>query len=171
MGATMDGVKTGVFEGRGAYEEALRSGLLALCAQGSREIFCVAEDFTDWPLSDRAVVDALTQWARRGRTLHLMARNFDSIRQRHPRFVQWRTTYDHCVDAREHEPESEDTRAPKAALFEAGGPERLSVRLFDEGHFRGALNLDAGDALRLQEWFDVLMQRSTPAFPASTLGL
>jgi len=168
----MDGVKLGVYEGRGAYDEALRSVLLALCTQGSREIFCVADDFVDWPCwSDQAVVEALAQWARRGRTLHLMGKRFDGMRERHPRFAQWRTTYDHCVDAREHEVESFDSRTPKAAVFEAGGPERLSLRLFDDGYYRGAVNVDAGDALRLHEWFDVLLQRSTPAFPASTLGL
>ncbi|XHS76808.1 hypothetical protein ACFJGW_13835 [Burkholderiaceae bacterium UC74_6] len=167
----MDGVKLGVFEGRAAYEEALRSVLIALCAQGSREIFCIADDFVDWPWSDVAVVEALTQWARRGRTLHLMGKGFENMRERHPRFVRWRTTYDHCVDAREHEVESMDSRTPKAGVFEAGGPERLSLRLFDEGHYRGAVNVDAGDALRLQEWFDVLLQRSGSAFPASTLGL
>jgi hypothetical protein len=161
----------GIFEGRVAYGEALRTTLLALCQQGSREIFCVAPSFVDWPWSDPAVLDALTAWGRRGRTLHLMAHQYEDLRRRHPRFVQWRTTFDHCVDAREHEPEGEEGRGPEAALFAEGGEQQRSLRLLESVLARGVLSAQPAVSLRLRQWFDALAQRSEPAFPASTLGL
>ena len=166
---------TGIFEGRAAYADALRETLLGLCAQGCREIFCVDASFVDWPWSDRAVLDALSQWAGRGRTLRLMALQYEDARRRHPRFVQWRTTFDHCVDAREHEPEPEGKGAPAAALFGArdgaGAEPYRSVRLLNTELARGVISVQAGDRLRLEQWFDALAQRYEPAFPASTLGL
>ncbi|MBV8501697.1 MAG: hypothetical protein JO006_08270 [Paucibacter sp.] len=167
----MDELKTGVFEGRAAYEEALRSALLAACAQESRAIHGISGSFVDWPLSDRTVLEALTAWVRRGRMLQLMGRDFEDLRQRHPRFVQWRTTFDHCFEAREYEAQGGDSRSPLAALFVTGGARAVSVRLFDEEHWRGTVSVEARDSVLLQEWFDVLAQRASPSFPASTLGL
>ncbi len=160
-----------IVEGRAAYAQALRETLLALCTQGCREIFCVDASLAEWPWSDRAVIEALTAWAHRGRMLHLQARNYDALRQRHPRFVQWRVTFDHCVDAREYELEGGDTRAPVAALFGAGAEPHRSVRLLDASVMRAVSSFEAGDKVLLQQWFDALAQRSVPAFPASTLGL
>ncbi len=164
-------LKYGIFEGRLACSQALRDTLIAACASEAREIFCVDDRFVDWPLSDRALIDALTAWARRGRVLHLLGRALEPVRQRHPRFVQWRTTFDHCVDAREHEAEAGDPRAPHAALFAEGGTHPLCLRVLDRELHRGVVSADTADAMRLREWFDVLAQRSSPAFPASTLGL
>jgi len=167
----MDELKIGVFEGRAAYEEALGGLLLAGCAQGSHAICGIAGSFVDWPLSNRAVLDGLTAWARRGRMLHLMGRGFEDLRQRHPRFAQWRTTYGHCFEAFEYETQGSDARTPLAGLFLVGAAGPLSLRLLDDQQWRGVVSTDARDSLLLQEWFDVLAQRATPAFPASTLGL
>ncbi|HEY4083774.1 MAG TPA: hypothetical protein VGM81_24065 [Burkholderiaceae bacterium] len=165
----------GIFEGRTAYAEALRATLIGLCEQGCREIYCIDASFVDWPWSDRAVIDALAQWARRGRMLHLLALQYDEARRRHPSFVQWRTTYDHCVDARQHEPEPEGNKAPAAACFGtregAGAEPYRSLRLLNSELGRGVVSVQAGDRLRLEQWFDALAQRSEAAFPASTLGL
>ena len=164
-------LKTGVFEGRAAYEEALRSVLLAGCAQGSQAIHGIAESFIDWPLSNREVLDGLTAWAKRGRMMQLMGRGFEGLRQRHPRFVQWRTTYGHCFEAHEYEAQGGESRTPLAGLYFVGGAEPLSLRLLDDQHWRGVVSTDARDRVLLHEWFDVLAQRASPAFPASTLGL
>jgi hypothetical protein len=171
-----ESIKTGVFEGRAAYEAALRQVLLAGCAEGSRAIVGIAPGgFMAWPWSDRAVLEALAAWARRGRMLQLIGTGFEELRQRHPRFVQWRTTYDHCFEARELEPQGgcteASTRTPLAALYVVGSEAALSVRLFDDQQWRGALSAETRDRALLQEWFDVLTQRASPAFPASTLGL
>ena len=175
MGAAMDEpLKTGVFEGRAAYEEALRSVLLAGCAQGSLAIVGIAESFVDWPLSNREVLDGLTAWAKRGRMMRLMGREgrgFEDLRLRQPRFVQWRTTYGHCFEAHEYEPQGGESRTPLAGLCFVGGAAPLSLRLLDDQHWRGVVSQDARDSVLLHEWFDVLTQRATPAFPASTLGL
>ncbi len=171
MGAAMDGLKAGSIEGRAALSQALRDLLLLGCAQGSRTICCVAERFDDWPLSDRTVIEALAAWARRGRTLQLMGRGFDGLYQRHPRFVQWRVTYDHCVEAREYEPQGGDIQSPLAALFFEGGDSCMSLRILDDLHWRGVVSDEPRDAVLLREWFDALAQRASPSFPASTLGL
>jgi len=167
-------MQTGIFEGRAAYADALRQALLTSCAQGSREIFCFDASFVDWPLSEPAVLEALTQWVGRARRLHLMAWQYEDLRRRHPRFVQWRTRFDHCIEARACEPEGGGdfgNRGLAAALFTGGGEAAVSLRLFDDQQWRGALSLDAADVLRTREWFDAISQRSSPAFAATTLGL
>ena len=165
-------MEAGLFEGRTAHATALREAILAACAQGSREIFWLDEGFVNWPLSDAAVLDALTRWARRPRRLHLLALDFEDLRQRHPRFVQWRQTYDHCVEALAYEPEAAGGQENLAsALFVSGGEQAISLRLFDTRLWRGALSLNAGDALRTKEWFDALAQRSSPSFAPTSLGL
>ena len=84
-------------EGRGSgrldFEAAIRQGLAAAAAQGWNSIVLCDADFADWPLGERAVVDALNRWARRGRTLKMLARHYDQLRLQHPRFVQWRVTW------------------------------------------------------------------------------
>jgi len=164
-------LKLGLFEGRQACAQALRDTLVAACASEAREIFCVDSGFVDWPLSDRLLIEALTTWVRRGRVLHLLGRELEPLRLRHPRFVQWRTTYDHCVDAREHDVEGSDPRAPHAAICVEGGNMPFSLRVLDRELQRGVVSADVADIVRVREWFDVLAQRSSPAFPASVLGL
>ena len=164
-------MQTGAFAGRSAYEDALRAALLQACAQGSREIYCVDACFVDWPLSEAPVLHALSEWAARPRRLHLLALQYDELRRRHPRFVQWRTRFDHCIEARAYEAGSGDQKGPVAALFVSGGEQLVSLRLFDTVHWRGAVSLDAADALRTREWFDALAQRSAESFAATTLGL
>ena len=164
-------MEAGPFTGRVAFDAALREAIISATAQGCREMFWVDANFVDWPLSDAEVLAALTAWARLPRrTLHLLALDYEALRLRHPRFVQWRSTYGHCVQARAVDPEL-------ASSFTSGGVAAavlaapLSLRLFDAPSGRGALSLEPIDALRTRERFDALAQRSCESFAASTLGL
>ena len=175
------------FEGRTAFTEALRQALLQACAEGRRDLFCLDADFVAWPWSDAELLAALTDWPRPPRRLHLLAWQFDDLRRCHPRFVQWRTTWGHCVLARACEPEGAAVGAlmgsavPQLAAGFAGGffvdgAEQsrhlpLSVRLFDKQAWRGVVSLQSRDAVRMGEQFDALAQRSNESFAATTLGL
>lgn len=167
-------MEAGVFLGRQQGLDAWRGALLQACATGARELYLFDPRFVDWPLSDPNVLAALTAWARAPRRLHLLAEHYEDLRRRHPRFVQWRTQWGHCVEARAYEPDviaGAGKNALAAALLALGGGQPISVRLFDAEHARGAVSFQAGDALRTKEWFDALTQRSCESFAASTLGL
>lgn len=163
-------MEAGPFSGREAFVAALRDAVLSATAQGCREMFWIDANFVDWPLSDAEVLAALKAWARPPRCLHLLALDFEALRLRHPRFVQWRSTYGHCVQARAVDPEL-------ASSFTGGGVAAallappLSLRLFDAPSGRGSLSLAPIDALRTRERFDALAQRSCESFAATTLGL
>lgn len=163
-------MEAGPFTGHLAFVAALRQAVIAATSQGCREMFWVDGNFVDWPLSDTAVLAALTAWARPPRQLTMLALEFESLRLRHPRFVQWRSTYGHCVQARAVDPEL-------ASSFTGGGVAAallappLSLRLFDVPSGRGTVSLEAVDALRTRERFDALAQRSCESFAATTLGL
>ena len=50
-------------------------------------------------------------------------------------------------------------------------PGVVTVRLFDREHVRGSVSHDPADAIRARELVDAISQRSSEAFPATTLGL
>src|SRR5437762_3131748 len=85
---------------RGEFIEALRGALLQALHDNVRELYWSDVDFVDWPLNEPALIDALTRWARPHHRLLLLAQHYDEIQRRHPRFVQWRRTWSHVVDAR-----------------------------------------------------------------------
>ena len=163
---------TGFFNGRAACATALRECIVKATAKGCREMFWMDASFVDWPLSDAGVLQALMAWARPPRYLHLLALDFQALSLRHPRFVAWRATYGHCVQARAVDTElaAMFTSGAPAALMLAS-PSPLSLRLFDTQSWRGAVSSDPLDALRARERFDAMAQRSSESFAATTLGL
>lgn len=148
------------------FQEALRAAFIECARIGSREIWMCDEDFSDWPLNDGAVIDALTQWAMPHRKLTVLARDYDEVVRKHSRWVEWRRTWSHVIECRAQE-ETENRDLPTLLL----APSLLCVRLFDRVHFRGNVSRDAGDILRNRELIDAVSQRSVESFPASTLGL
>ncbi|MEJ6004543.1 hypothetical protein WG899_03215 [Paucibacter sp. AS339] len=185
----MTALQAGKFEGRGEFVAALRHALLQACTEEWPELFCLDASFVDWPWSDAEVLEALKRWARAGRRLHLLAEQFEEVRRRHPRFVQWRSTWGHCVQALAYGPEALAAVGPggPAALFftrqklavskegvlepAAGSEPALSVRLHDKQLWRGAVSMNAVDTLRSAEYFDALAQRCCESFASTTLGL
>ncbi|MBW8830622.1 MAG: hypothetical protein JF606_14545 [Burkholderiales bacterium] len=148
------------------FQEALRAAFIECARIGSREIWMCDEDFADWPLNDGALIDALTQWAMPHRKLTVLARDYDEMLRKHPRWVEWRRTWSHVVECRAQE-EAENRELPTLLL----APSLVCVRLFDRIHFRGSVSRDTGDILRNRELIDAVSQRSVESFPASTLGL
>lgn len=151
---------------RGEFHAALREAFSEIASAGCREMWMCDEDFADWPLGEPEIIDSLTRWAMPHRKLTLVARHYDELVRRCPRFVTWRTQYSHVIDARAQE-ELEAGQMPTILL----APGVVCVRLVDRVNYRGALSRDAGDAIRYRELIDAAMQRSVESFPASILGL
>ena len=155
-----------IIDSRSAFHDALRDALAEVARVGSRELLLADPDFADWPLGERAVLEALTQWAQAHRRLTLIAASFDEVPRRHARFVEWRRTWAHVIECRSNT-EIETQAFPTMLL----APGLLAVRLVDRVHVRGSITRDAADLLRWREMLDELLQRSEAAFPATLLGL
>lgn len=155
----------GRFEGRQAFGDLIRGALQTAAQAGWRHMVWCDPDFADWPLGERAVIDSLNQWAGRGRTLQLLARDFDALRQQHPRLVQWRATWDHLVTARAW-PGAAEGEIPSALWSPVWALECL-----DPARGRGVCGHDPARRTVLQERINQAWERATPAFAATTLGL
>jgi hypothetical protein len=155
----------GRFEGRQAFRQAVRHALAAAAREGWREIVLCDVDFEDWPLGERATLEALGAWAARGRRLVLLAANFDPLVRQHPRFVGWRKTWDHIIEARRCAKGDADD-LPSAIWTPHWFLHRLDPR-----HATGVASHDAERRAQLREQIDECLRRSSSAFPATTLGL
>ena len=151
---------------RNEFHTALRQAFTEAAQHGSRELWLCDDDFADWPLGERAVVEQLAQWAASSRRLLLVARTFDEVARRHARWVAWRQTWSHIVGCRTNA-ELEVGEMP--TLLIAFGT--LNVRLSDRVHHRGRFSHDKADEIHCKELFDAVLQRSEEAFPATTTGL
>ena len=157
---------TSLITSRSEFHAALRAAFGEAAAAGTREIWLCDEDFADWPLGERAVIDDLTRWATSSRRLTLIARDFDELVRRHPRFVTWRRHWAHIVSCCAN---TEIATGEMPTLLVAAGT--VNVRLSDAIHHRGRWSHEAADELRCQEQNDAILQRSAESFPATTAGL
>ena len=151
---------------RGEFHDALHAAFDQAAAQGCREIWLSDVDFSDWPLGDISVVERLTRWAMPHRKLTVLAQHYEDVATRHPRWVAFRQMWSHVVTCRSLE-EAEPGAIPSMFL----APGVVTVRLFDAVNYRASMSSDVADAVRAKEALDAVLQRSTEAFPASTLGL
>lgn len=150
-----------------SLRSAVVQALEAVLARRARTLLLADRDFAGWPLDDAAFLDRLTQWLRLpGRRLTMLAERFDRVEALHPRFVRWRTTWSHAVDARRHDA-PEDETLPTLLLDD--GPTVLSVWNVDP--LRGRLQRDARAAASARDDIDACLQRSAPDWPVRTLGL
>ncbi|MDC8785980.1 hypothetical protein [Roseateles koreensis] len=164
----------GAFEGRQAFLSVLAAAIVEHARpDGCREMFWMDASFSDWPLSDASVLAALRGWAKPGRRLHLLAQQFDEVSRRHPRFVQWRGRYGHCVTAHACDVDAwpQGHSAPAAMFLAEGADLTLSVSLRDTIRWRGVIAADRVSAHHLRVKFDASLQRSYESFAATTLGL
>ena len=152
---------------RSGFQAAIREAVDRAAARGARELCFVDDTFADWPLNEIAIVDRLTHWAGAQRRLVVLARRYDEVVRRHPRWVQWRRTWAHVVQCRAASVEANE--APLQSLLLAQGVR--TVWLVDPLRHRGFASSDPADALRWREPLDALLQRSEEAFGATTLGL
>ena len=165
MNDDLPGLPSGRFEGRETFRHLVRDALTCAAREGWREIVLSDATFEDWPLGERAVAESLQAWAKTGRTLVLLARNYDAVVRQHARFVQWRVHWAHIVQASAC-PSADPLDLPSvlwspAWTLERREPERSIGWSGSEPERRVAV----------RELLDAWLQKSTPAFPASTLGL
>jgi hypothetical protein len=156
----------GLIRSRSEFHAALRAAFAAAADAGCREIWLCDDDYADWPLGERAVIDDLTRWAESHRCLTVIARHFDTVTRRHARWVEWRRTWAHVVQCRSND-ELEAGQMPTLLL----APGATSVRLVDRVNYRGSVSRLAADAVLWRETIDAVLQRSAETFPATTLGL
>ncbi len=155
----------GRFHGPTAFAELVRLSLSAAAAQGWREIILSDSGFEDWPLGERAVAQSLNDWARSGRKLTMLAKNYDEVVRRHARFVTWRRTWAHVVECRANSALSADD-FPSALWSPAWVLQRLDLT-----RCTGISGSEAARRVALKERLDECLRRSSPAFPATTLGI
>lgn len=155
----------GRLQGREAFDHTLRQAFEAAAQQGWSAWWWVDADFADWPLGERATLAALNAWAGSGRRLHLLARDFRLVQARHPRFVTWRRTWDHLIEARACPSVSAEDMpsgiwSPQWALSRLNTVDCVTV-----------CGADAAWRVRVHQLMAEAWSRATPSFPASTLGL
>jgi hypothetical protein len=135
-------------------------------AQRARRLVLADADFDEWPLEDAALLQALTEFVHLpGRQVLLLGRSFDAVARRCPRFVQWRRTWGHAVEARR--PVDDDLDVPTVLLADR----ILAVEVLDKLHWRGRILQPGPAAMILSQEIDAFAQRTEPTFGATTLGL
>ena len=162
----MDELKLNQIGSRKEFHDAIRAALVQAADADAGEICFVDADFQDWPLNERAVVEALARWATSRRKLVVYAHSFDALPRIAPRFTEWRRQWSHIVQFRT-DPEIEAQQVPTLLLV-AG---EVTIRLLDPVRYRGMVSGRAADQVEARESIDALLQRSVEAFPPTTLGL
>lgn len=156
----------GRFEGREAFRQWLRDAFACAAREGWSEIVLSDADFSDWPLGERDVVEALQQWSRGGRRITLLAGDYGAVVRMHPRFVQWRVRWEHIVTARKAR--GVNVQDVPSVMWTP----RWVLQRLDPVRCNGVAGTEPGRLLSqrevLREWLE---DRSSPGFPSSVLGL
>ncbi len=156
-----------VIDSLAGWQAALRWGMATAAAQGARTITCADPDFDSWPLDDAALLQGLAAFLRLpGRRLILLAASFDTVPRRLPRFATWRRDWAHAMQTLLI-PQELALETPHVLLDDR----QLCVHLIDPVHWTGRAQLDGRARWLWQEKVDVVLQRSEPGFPVTTLGL
>lgn len=163
--AALPALPEGRFAGRSEFADLIRLAFATAAAQGWREIIMSDADFDDWPLGERAVAQALNDWSKTGRKLTMLARNYDTVLRRHARFVTWRRTWSHIVECRGIASIPVDDMP--SALWSPG----WVFERRDALHCTGIASAEAARRVALKEQLSERLLNSSPAFPATTLGL
>ncbi len=112
------------------------------------------------------MVGALGHWAHLNRALIVLAKHFDVVAQRHPRWVAGRRNGSHVVNYQQANEADSGHRSTQLLI-----PAQAVLRWVEPAHYRGIVSRRAADFLEAQEAIDVLLQRSKASFPVTTLGL
>lgn len=150
--------------------EGFRRAVVAAVAEAvvrrARRLVLADPDFDAWPLEEGDFLAALTDFVRLpGRQVLLLARRFEGVARHRPRFVRWRQTWGHAVDARR--PVDEEVAVPSLLLADRA----LMVELLDKEHWRGRVLQADGRVVVAAQEIDVLAQRTEPGWAGTTLGL
>lgn len=156
-------------EGWPAITEVLQALLVDALLSDARRIVLLDPDFTHWPLSDAAVLDAMLAWGwRGGRRLEMAAPHWQACARRHPKLLIWRKSFDHWLDIREFDPQDVGPDWPTALLAVQGG---VSLRVLELEDGRARWSRQGADRRASLELFDAIAQRSSPGWPLTTLGI
>ena len=154
-------------DSRIGFMAALDWGFQQAVARDARRIVCVDPDWADWPWDDVALLERLVAWLKRPqRRLVLIARRYDDVPRRSPRFTAWRRDWVHAIEAWSPS-EGYAGELPTLVLDDRA----TVVHLVDRRHWRGEALVDERTAGLWRERTDAVLQRSEPAFSASQLGL
>lgn len=156
---------SGRFEGRVAFQQLVRDALACAAHEGWREIILCDASFADWPLGERAVMESLQAWSRTGRQVTLLAKRYDEVVRRHARFVSWRGTWSHIIEARACA--AADPLELPSAIWSPG----WVMHRLDPERCIGYSGAEPERRLALREALSEWLGKSSPAFPATTLGL
>ena len=152
---------------RQGFLDGVAWGFRQAMAGGARRLLCTDPDFQHWPLDDRALLDELGRWLRLPqRRLVMLAGDWSRVPQRHARFTAWRRDWAHAIDTLRPQPED----APELPTLLIDDRE-VCVRLFDAAQWRGRCQLDEGEVRQWQHEFARVVERATPDFPVTSLGL
>lgn len=166
MGEIAPGVwPDGRLSGRDAWARALAAVLEQALFERIWQMAWSDPDFADWPLGERALTERLHAWSRAGGHLSLLALDYRMLRERHARFVSWRTQWSHRVEARAAPREAQDgfptlVCLPGWAMSRTASRPPVVLATHDPARVQGQAMVWQG-----------LWERSTPAFAATTLGL
>ena len=155
----------GRFEGRIAFGQLVRGALACAAREGWQELILSDADFADWPLGERAVAESLHAWSASGRHCTLLARRWDDAARRHARFVSWRGTWGHIIEARACR--FADPLELPSAIWSPG----WVMQRLDPERCHGVCGSEPERRLALREALQEWLRQSSPSFPANTLGL
>ncbi len=153
------------FEGPLQFAAMIRLAFATAAAQGWRDMIICDNTFEDWPLGERTVAQSLNDWAKSGRKLTMLAKNYNEVMGRHARFVSWRRTWSHIIECRANTAMSPDDMP--SALW---SPLWVFQRV-DQARSIGFSGEEANRRVALKERLDECLKLSSLAFPATTLGL
>ncbi|MEZ5646541.1 MAG: hypothetical protein R3E99_15520 [Burkholderiaceae bacterium] len=160
-----EALPTGRMQGRQVFSQLVLKAIRAAVDRAWTPLILSDADFHDWPLGERDVVQALSDWAASGRQIRFLARDYRAVRERHPRLVQWRTQWSHLVEAHAW-PSAGAGEVPSVLWAPGWCVERVDPE-------RGVLvaSDDPVRLLSLKERIDQAWQRGRPGFAATVLGL
>jgi hypothetical protein len=158
-------LSSGRFSGRDAFQQLVRDALACAAREGWRHIILSDPDFADWPLGERAVIESLQSWAKGGRRCTLLARRYDEVLRRHARFVTWRGTWSHIIEARRCA--AADAQELPSAIWSPG----WVLQRLDLERCNGFTGAEPERRLALHERLQEWLRQSSPSFPANIPGL
>lgn len=156
---------SGRFAGREDFRQLVRDALACAAREGWREIILADASFEEWPLGDRAVVESLQAWSSNGRRMTLLARQYDDVVRRHPRFVRWRGMWGHIIH-----PVAVSSADPLEFPSALWSPAWVFERR-DLDNFAGYCGSEPERRVLAREMLNEWLRKAAPAFPATTLGL
>ena len=132
----------------------------------TRQLWLADPDFTDWPLDEPAVLNALSAWLRQGgRQVQLVGLAFDTTARERPRLARWRRDWSHAIAV--WTPCDGVLPPPLHGLLAA--PLRLQWQ--DSADWRMRCTTDIAHAHRGHLQNADFLQRCESAWPVTTLGL